>query len=138
MASKTHDHVDFCLTRPYFCRLWNFVNQSGIKTECLARYSFIIAHYESHVDLGGESSILCEKPHQHVEFCGKLHGFCSLWLFMEQNGLSSSQLAGYAQWLRDFEENPELLDIFTWRQGDCEESNLQGGGRPKSMWGQKK
>ena len=43
MASKKgHMHVDFCITKPYFCSLWSFMDAQEMSPELVASFAFLM------------------------------------------------------------------------------------------------
>ena len=79
-----------------------------------------------------------KKKHEHVDFCLNKPFFCSLWMFMEAHGLSAEEVVNYAWWMKDFEENAELLQAHIWRQETVsgkDGGHQMCGGHPKATWG---
>ena len=43
MASKKgHMHIDFCITKPYFCSLWSFMDAQEMSPELVASFAFLM------------------------------------------------------------------------------------------------
>ena len=73
------------------------------------------------------------ESHKHVMYCLQEPYFCSLWNFMDKNGLSPEQVAFFSFLMKDLAENHRLMEACVWKQ-ETSDGKIEGGGRPKQYW----
>ena len=73
------------------------------------------------------------ESHKHVMYCLQEPFFCSLWNFMDENGLSPEQVAYFSFLMKDLAENKRLMEACVWKQ-ETFDGKIEGGGRPKEYW----